>query len=146
MRTNLALIAATTLAACSSQPANDIANGPANPTGVPAIPPIAPPDPIANPEALGEAALYVGRWAANPGLCETGAWRFEARHLATAGEVSCDFETVSAVVGGYDVEAHCLAEGARSDETIRLRMLAGPSNRMTVASKTFQPIELERCS
>ena len=146
MRTNLAMIAATLLAACSSQPANDVANRPENSAGVPAVPPIAPPGPIAKPEPLGEAARYVGRWAANPGLCETGAWKFEARHLATAGEVSCDFETVSAVSGGYDVKAHCLAEGAQSDETIRLRILAGRSNRMTVASKTFQPIELERCS
>lgn len=95
-------------------------------------------------EGDGAPARFVGRWAANPELCRDGAWRFEEKHLATAGEVSCDFDRVTHVADGYDVAARCLAEGVTSEEAIRLRF-ADTSDAMYVESKTFRAITLERC-
>lgn len=109
------LLAALALAACGP-PATDAA-----PTGEPTAP-------------AAEAARYVGRWAARPELCRDGAWRFEARRVATAGEVTCDFDRVSPTASGYEIEARCTAEGASSPQTFTLTMTdpAAPET-MTVA-------------
>jgi hypothetical protein len=126
-----------------SQAGNEVAPGAAMP-----------PDPAAienqqpfNAEAAapeGAAARYVGRWAANEKLCKDGAWRFEERHLATAGEVSCDFNRVTQVASGYDIQAQCLAEGNRSEELIKIRF-AESAGAMLVESKTFSPVGLIPC-
>jgi hypothetical protein len=95
---------------------------------------------VAAPE--GGAARYVGRWASKPELCEHGAWRFEQRRLVTAGEVRCDFSRVAQVADGYDVAAQCLAEGARSTDTVRLRFADGT---MTVTAKMWPGVPLQKC-
>lgn len=87
---------------------------------------------------------YVGRWAATPALCTAGAWRFELKHLSTAGEVSCEFSSIQPVPGGYDIAASCLADGRNTEEKITLR-LAADGETMTVESKTFPKILLVRC-
>lgn len=89
-------------------------------------------------------ARYVGRWAATPELCKDGAWKFAEMDLSTAGEVSCDFQRVREVPGGYDADALCLAEGSRSEETIQLRFPESAGG-MTVTSQTFKGVGLERC-
>jgi hypothetical protein len=118
------------VSACSSEPMANKAT-PA-PSPAPKISPDAP-------------ARYVGRWAAKPELCAEGSWNFEALNLSTAGEVSCGFRRVQDVPGGFDIDATCHTEGANGDEVIELRFGAS-ANRMRVESKTFQPIELTRCS
>ena len=111
------------------------------------------PDAAAQGEAITEnrenasavaPSRYVGRWAATPELCKDGAWKFAEMDLSTAGEVSCDFHRVREVPGGYDADAVCLAEGSRSDETIQLRFPESAGG-MTVTSKTFRGVGLERC-
>lgn len=155
MRSPILAIAAT-LAACSPAPepvANTSTTGslggtaPAANDAAIGAPSEAHDDPAADaaPPADGAPARFVGRWAANPGLCRDGAWRFEEKKLATAGEVSCGFESVTHVANGYDVKATCLAEGITSTEIIALRFPDGGNARMSVESKTFRPITLERC-
>lgn len=150
---------ACALAGCSSEPANrteahngavaDAGESPVVNEAAIGAPSDAHDDaPLDNSAAAptdGAPARFVGRWAANPQLCEGGAWRFEEKHLGTAGEVSCDFDRVTHVADGYDVEARCLAEGVTSKEVIRLRF-PDEDARMRVESKTFRPIELGKCS
>lgn len=142
------------LAACSSEPAPS-ANSAAPETPETAVvneaaigaPSDAHDDVLLNNAAAstdGAAARFVGKWAATKQLCESGGWRFEEKKLATAGEVSCDFDRVTHVADGYDVEAKCLAESVTSQEVIKLRF-AEDDARMRVESKTFRPIELGRC-
>lgn len=151
----LAPIAAAILASCSPPPepnANTSATRSLGGTGPVAneaaigAPAPAHDDPVASNGAAadGAAARFVGRWAANPGLCREGAWRFEEKRLATAGEVSCAFDRVTHVADGYDIVARCLAEGVTAIETIRLRFDA--DERMRVESRTFRPITLGRCA
>lgn len=98
---------AVLLASCSPAPdpsANTSATGslggtgPANEAAIGAAAP-AHDNPVANTGAPadGAAARFVGRWAANPRLCRDGAWRFEEKKLATAGEVSCEFDRVTQI-------------------------------------------------
>jgi len=155
---SLGLAGAALVAACSPatdgnaldngtaavEPENRVAPGAATP---PEPPPLENQQPV-NAEAAapeGAAARYVGRWAANEALCRDGAWRFEERHLATAGEVSCDFDRVTHVAGGYDIHARCLAEGNRTNEVIKIRF-AESAGAMLVESETFQPVGLIPCS
>ncbi|MBO9623258.1 MAG: hypothetical protein J7500_11160 [Sphingomonas sp.] len=156
MRARVALLAGAALAACSpatesnvldnglaQSQAGDVAPGAAMP---PEPPPLENQHPV-NVEAAapeGAAARYVGRWAANEGLCKDGAWRFEERHLATAGEVSCDFDRVTQVSGGYDIHAQCLAEGNRTTEVIKVRF-AESARAMLVESPTFREVGLIPC-
>jgi hypothetical protein len=156
MRTPV-LIAAAALAACSQSPDSQTAEQTAGQAATPSPPPAgtataattgstaepaAPtPSPIAaaTPGKLppaDSAQRYVGRWAARQQLCDTGAWRFEPKRLTTAGEVSCDFDDVTKVPGGYDIAATCLAEGQTSQDTIRLRF-AESAQAMLVSSKMW---------
>ncbi|MGK6355298.1 hypothetical protein ACMGDH_08715 [Sphingomonas sp. DT-207] len=157
MKAGFAILGSAALAACSPATESDVLdNGLAQSQAGNEVAPGAamPPDPAVienqqpfNAEAAapeGAAARYVGRWAANEKLCEDGAWRFEERHLATAGEVSCDFSRVTQVAGGYDIQAQCLAEGNRSDEVIKIRF-AESAGAMLVESKTFRPVGLIAC-
>lgn len=147
-------LGAAGLAACSPGEEADFGNERAldAPAGMASPRPIDTPAPYPTPEAARaelpsptpQSARYVGRWAASEALCLDGAWRFEERRLATAGEVSCTFDRVSPIDEGYDLEATCRAEGPPARETIRLRF-PQDANRMRVESKTFPPIELQRC-
>jgi hypothetical protein len=130
-------LAALALAACSSEPVNQTADLPET------APPVSTPEPAPSVTPAPEPARYIGRWAANAGLCKDGAWRFEEMDLSTAGEVSCDFHRVANVPGGYDAAATCFAEGEQSEDVVKLRFPAGGG--MRVESKIFQPITLIRC-
>ncbi len=90
------------------------------------------------------AYRYVGRWAATPQLCATGAWRFHERRLDTAGEVSCTFDKIDRAPGGYDIAATCLAEGNRISDTIALRF-AESARAMLVSSKMWDGVGLSYC-
>lgn len=111
-----------------------------------------PPAPNARPDAgtvspAVEPARYVGRWAARPELCRDGAWRFETRRVATAGEVACDFDKVSPTASGYEIEARCTAEGASAPQRFTLTMTdpAAPEA-MTVAGGPWSgATTLARC-
>lgn len=137
----LALVAP--LAACGEPsapetPAPDPAPAPAPVDPTPAAAAPAPGEPPARPR-------YVGRWAANEGLCAGGAWTFRREGLSTAGEVSCDFEGVAVVDDGYEIAAACVAQAP--PEQARIHLAFGPGDRtMTVTGGPFaSPPPLIRC-
>ena len=155
------------VAGCSGSPGNDMsaeqANDAAVPTNIIEVPPSEtaplPGNATTNDEtAEGEDAAavpgtlppadaeyrYAGRWAATQQLCETGAWRFQPKRLDTAGEVSCTFDNVEQVPGGYDIAASCLAEGNRTKDTIELRF-AESAQAMLVQSKMWDGVGLTYC-
>jgi hypothetical protein len=96
------------------------------------------------PPADGAAPRYVGRWAATRQLCEGGAWRFHAKYLETAGEISCSYPRVDTVPGGYDLHAACTAEGPPRTDVIKLRF-AESAQAMLVDSKLLPSIGLIYC-
>lgn len=127
----LALGALALLAACGK------------PEGVP------PPAP-ATAASAGEApapATYVGRWAATDALCADGAWVFEDRSLSTAGETSCQFDKVTPNATGYEVEAQCMAEGARAPFTLTLTLTdpASPQSMTASGGPWGGGVTLRRC-
>lgn len=75
-----------------------------------------PQDPLPPPRA----ARYVGRWAAVQRACADPAWTFRPNGLSTAGEVSCAFEAVDEIPGGYRIAADCQSEGQRSTTQLQL--------------------------
>lgn len=87
---------------------------------------------------------YIGRWAANAGMCETGAWRFRTRSLETAGETSCDLPTVAAVRTGYELSGVCRAEGKATEQSLLLSFNEDKRT-MTVRGKTLGPATLIYC-
>src|SRR3546814_15723895 len=92
------------------------------PAGNDAAATLSPATPAGSLPPADAAYRYVGRWAATQQLCATGAWRFHERRLDTAGEVSCTFDQIDKVPGGYDITATCLAEGNRTPDTIAIRL------------------------
>lgn len=152
---SLAMMAMGLAASCApSNDAGNVAMGNAAATeevapgaaAPPAPPPLEGQRPVNVEAAAPESApaRYVGRWAAKEALCKQGAWKFDERHLATAGEVSCDFSRVTQVAGGYDIEATCHAEGDTTEDRISLRF-AESAGAMLVESKIFRPVGLIRC-
>lgn len=87
---------------------------------------------------------YVGRWAATEQLCTSGAWRFAPKRLDTAGEVSCAFDSVDKVPGGYDIHANCTAEAPPQPDTIKLRF-AESAQAMLVESRVLSSAGLIYC-
>jgi len=59
----------------------------------------------------GAEPRFVGLWAASQDMCTDPAWRFRTDGVSTQGEVSCTFNQISEIAGGYDVQATCQAEG-----------------------------------
>ncbi|HVI98670.1 MAG TPA: hypothetical protein VM657_06340 [Sphingomonas sp.] len=149
------------VAGCSGTAQNETAadqGGDAVPTNVIDVPPSETVPPLPDNAVSNEAAAiapgtlppadaedrYVGRWAATQQLCATGAWRFQPKRLDTAGEVSCAFDDVKKVPGGYDIAASCLAEGQQSKDTIQLRF-AESARAMLVQSKMWDGVGLTYC-
>lgn len=87
---------------------------------------------------------YIGRWAAAPALCTSGAWRFQTRKLTTAGETSCEYPTVSALPNGYRLNGFCQAEGVKTDQTLKLSFDEARRT-MHVEGKSLGPINLIYC-
>ena len=156
-----ALIATAALAACSQAPNEQATGETVTPAATPARAAVGTPTPTQTGEAAEQATppsspspspspsvspgklppvdaayRYAGRWAARESLCKSGTWRFEPKRLVTAGEVSCDFDGVSKIPGGYDIAATCRAEGKTSKDTIQLRF-AESAQAMLVTSKMW---------
>src|SRR3546814_5462303 len=113
------------------------------PAGNDAAATLSPATPAGSLPPADAAYRYVGRWAATQQLCATGAWRFHERRLDTAGEVSCTFDKIDKVPGGYDITATCLAEGNRTPDTIELRF-AESARAMLVSSKMWDGVGLSQ--
>jgi hypothetical protein len=89
-------------------------------------------------------ATYVGRWAAEPGLCEDGAFVFTADALVTAGEVACDWGEVEREGEGWRMNARCSAEGAPRPATLRL--VPAGEGALRIEGAPFLPVTVTRCS
>ncbi|WP_041373506.1 hypothetical protein [Phenylobacterium zucineum] len=138
MRSALLLIPLLALGACER------AAGPPETTAV-----VEDAEPAAAPgaEPAFRPASFVGRWAAEPGLCADGAWLFRTDGVSTAGEVSCAFRSVTATASGYRIDATCAAEGEETSSEITLAMTdPAPPQSMTVSGGPWAgPITLMRC-
>lgn len=105
----------------------------------------APPPATAQPAAT-EGPAYVGRWAANEGLCDDGAWTFERDGLSTAGEVSCGFDGVAALDDGYEIAATCTAEAPPEPHNLRLTFGSDGSTMVVRGGPFAEPPPLIRCA
>jgi hypothetical protein len=61
---------------------------------------------------------YAGRWATQANLCGVAEWEFTPGGFSTPGEVTCRFNTITRVPGGYQVGATCFAEGPATQHSI----------------------------
>ena len=147
-RADMALAAFVALAACSPRAPTDEDRAPAAseaPVTAPAAVASAPSSATATPASATAEPRYVGRWAAREDLCRTGAWTFTGDHLATAGEVSCDFTKVREVPGGYDIAATCTAEGPPRADTFTLRFAESAKAMLVEGSSVLADTGLIRC-
>jgi hypothetical protein len=90
------------------------------------------------------AYRFVGRWAPNERNCADRAWRFTAHRLTTPAGAVCDFQSVRAVPGGFDIAARCTAEGPPADDTLQLRF-AESARALLFESHTIADAGLVRC-
>ena len=129
-RTWVAACIVLSLAACRREPSQeapvDLPDGTGNAANE-AGEPLPEPDINASLQAIGalhpdEAEYrFVGRWAADQRLCENEAWRFTDSELRTPTGSVCRFTDIRAVDGGYDIAAHCTAEGPEMEDQLRIR-------------------------
>lgn len=81
---------------------------------------------------------YVGRWAARPDLCASGAWVFSDKTLTTAGEVSCTFTQITANETGWIAEGACIAQKPAAAATLVLNTTgAGQTRTLAVSGGPF---------
>lgn len=83
------------------------------------------------------APRYVGLWAAAAEGCSDPAWRFEENRVATRGEVSCEFQTVTPTEAGYNIKASCTAESPPAPYDIQLSF-AESARAMMIAGGPWQ--------
>ena len=157
MTIRYAALSLLALAACGQNSGNETAANTemvASPAPLPAATPTAGPAPATTPASAvipgttlppsSADPRYAGRWATDAGLCRDGAWVFRPKRLDTAGEVSCTFDRVATVPGGYDIDATCTAEAPPKPDRITLRF-AESAKAMLVESKTFRSVGLIYC-
>jgi len=79
-------------------------------------------EPLAStlPAPDASAPRYVGLWATTAEGCREPAWRFEGHRISTRGEVSCEFQSVTMIERGYDIQAMCTAESPPEPHIIHL--------------------------
>jgi hypothetical protein len=92
----------------------------------------------------GAALRFVGRWAAEEGLCENAAWAFTETELRTPAGSVCRFTDVREVAGGYDIAARCTAEGPEQDDVLELRF-AESAGALLFDSENIADAGLIRC-
>ena len=150
MRLSPFLLLILALAACRPEPAQEApveADTSANAAGEPLPEPDinASLEPISgNGNGSAETPRFVGRWAAEPRLCATAAWRFGEDELRTPAGPVCRFTEVREVAGGYDIAARCTAEAPERDDVLRLRF-AESAGGMLFESDSIADAGLVRC-
>jgi len=146
----LSLLAVLAVAAC----------GPGEPN-----PPTEPAEPIDTPEAAVDPAVplpgggsalpgagprnFVGRWAADVSWCpnKTGPERpIEITTTRFDGyENSCAIASISQIADGYEALLTCTAEGAVSNERVRMNVM-GQSLRLTWLNRDNAVVALTKCT
>jgi hypothetical protein len=149
-RIHLSLLAAIAVAACGPGEPNP-ATEPAEPVDTPeAVAPPAAPPPGAGPAMPGAGPRnFVGRWAADVAWCPntTGPERpIEITTTRFEGyENSCAIATIDQVADGYEAALTCTAEGAVSNERVRMAV-AGQSMRLTWLNRDNAVVTLTKCT
>jgi len=89
---------------------------------------------------------YVGAWATTSDQCADPAWIFVADGVSTAGEVSCEFQSVTETETGYAAEASCIAQSPPQSYRIALEF-DGLVQTMRVSGGPWSaPIDLVSCA
>jgi len=88
--------------------------------------------------------FFVGRWAADPKLCDKGAWVITAQEISTGGEVACRFNGPPQGRGPVEVDATCRSDGAEKPWRLRFSY-AEPAQALLVENGPFAPTGLMRC-
>lgn len=148
MRMPIAILAAlTALSACNQKPddaQNQAANAAANAEEqgqANATPPAG-----SNPLPADTGALrFVGNWAAEPDMCGDAPWSFTERGLETAGHVSCTFDRINPVPGGYDIASSCTAEAEEQKDTVRLRFVESTQTMSVSTDTSLNDVSLVNC-
>lgn len=149
-RTSLSLLAVLAIAACGPGEPNPPTE-PAEPVNMPG----ATDDPITPPPGAGPALPgtgprnFVGRWAADVSWCSntTGPERpIEITTTRFEGyENSCAIASISQVADGYEALLTCAAEGAISNERVRMSV-AGQTMRLTWLNRDGAGVSLTKCT
>jgi hypothetical protein len=150
VRSRLILLVAFAVAACGPGEPNPPTE-PAEPIDTPdaAAPPTAPP-PGAGTILPGTGPRsFVGRWAADVSWCPntTGPQRpIEITTTRFEGyENSCAIGSVDQISDGYEVALTCTAEGAVSNERLRMAV-SGQTMRLTWLNRDNAVVTLTKCT
>lgn len=150
IRTPLSLLAVLAVAACGPGEPNPPTE-PADPIDTPeaAAPPSAPPPGVGSVMPGSGPRSFVGRWAADVAWCPntTGAERpIEITTTRFEGyENSCAISAVDQIADGYEAALTCTAEGAVSNERVRLSV-TGQTLRLTWLNRDNAAISLTKCT
>ncbi len=88
---------------------------------------------------------FVGNWATTADQCGSPPWHFTSGGVSTQGHVSCSFDTVTPIPGGYDVSATCHAEGAETRDRIQLTFAEAAQSMMVAGGPWVAGIGLVHC-
>ena len=107
-------------------------------------PPAAAADARSAPGALApESLFFVGRWAAEAGMCDD-PWIITAQDLRTPGHVVCRFEQVSRTAQGFEARSVCTAEGPPAPWRLRFAY-AQSAQALLIEDGPFADVGLVRC-
>lgn len=96
------------------------------------------------PSPSSASLVMVGRWAADPRLCDKGAWVITAQGITAAGEVSCRFDGAPQGRGPVEVDATCMSGGVEKRWRLRFSY-AEAAQALLVENGPFAATGLMRC-
>ena len=88
--------------------------------------------------------VMVGRWAADPKLCDKAAWVITAQGLTTASDASCRFDGAPQGRGPVEVDATCTSDGVVKRWRLRFSF-AEAAQALLVENGPFAATGLMRC-
>lgn len=150
IRTRLCLLAVFAVAACGPGGPNPPTE-PAEPIDTPeaAAPPPAPSPGVGTVMPGSGPRSFVGRWAADVSWCPNTSGPERPIEITTTRfegyENSCAIGSVSQIADGYDAALTCTAEGAVSEERIRMSV-TGQTLRLTWLNRDNAEISLTKCT
>jgi len=143
----LLALAPLALAACERQPAPNAENATPEPPPVANVAEATPP-PVAPGTTLPPADAnlrFIGWWAPDAKACGETPWLFNERGLETAGGMTCSFDRINQVPGGYDIAATCTAQMEETPDRVRLRFAESARAMMLETDASLEPTGLVYC-
>lgn len=136
MRHAVLSLALLGLAACGRERAEA-------PDEVPAAEPPAEAPAAATKTLSPEALFFVGRWAADEGMC-ADPWIITAQELRTPGHVVCRLERIARTEAGAEAQATCTAEAPPAPYRLRFAY-AQSAGALLIENGPFADVGLVRC-